>query len=164
MKKIIPSLKMVLPDEDLKKLFEFLCAEKDIALIKSVGKGRWQAFSDFEITNAGRHCLFHSAAGPLPLLSKIKEETDGLISNPFDGWKENRAGADPEQPYFGSGHPAIFWLNVRFEKDGVAQMSYFEWIGNHYSILGRSAPDVTKKWWERLRRWVKKQSLTKHES
>ncbi len=157
-------IKMYLLNEDLKSLSEFLCAEKDIALIKSVGKGRWQAFTDFEITESGRHCLFHSAAGPLPLLAGNHGDPDGVISNPFEGWQENRAGANPKQPYFGSGHTAIFWLNVRLEDDGKVSMSYFEWIGNHYSILGRPAPDVAKKWWARLRRWVKKQSYVKPES
>ena len=38
-------------------------------------------------------------------------------------------------------------------------MSSFEWIGNHYAQIGSPAPDVSKKWWGRLGRWVKKHSV-----
>ncbi len=150
---------MYLINEDLENLSEFLCSEKEIALITSVGEGRWQAFSDFEITDSGRYCLFHSGAGPLPLLAENREDPDEEVSNPFDGWQEKRAGANPDQPYFGSGHPAIFWLNLRLKEDGKVGMSSFEWIGNHYAQIGRPAPDVAKKWWGRLGRWVRKQSF-----
>ncbi len=152
-------LPMYLIDKDLESLFEFISAEKDIALIKSVGKGRWQAFTDFEIKDSGRYCLFHTGAGPLPLLVENHGDTDGEITNPFEGWQEKRAGADPSQPYFGAGHPAIFWLNARLKEDGKVGMSSFEWIGNHYAQIGRPAPDTAKKWWGRLGRWVRKQSF-----
>ena len=37
-------------------------------------------------------------------------------------------------------------------------MTTFEWIGNHYSALGRRAPEVTKEWWESLRKMVKRRA------
>lgn len=152
-------LPMYLVEEDLKSLSDFLRSEKNISLIKSVGEGHWQAFSDFEINEPGRYCLFHSEAGPLPLLAKNHDEADGEIANPFEGWQEERAGANPRQPYFGAGHPAIFWLNVRLKDEEKVGMSSFEWIGNHYAQIGRPAPEVAKKWWGRLGRWVRKQSF-----
>ncbi|WP_445427388.1 hypothetical protein [Alishewanella sp. HL-SH05] len=152
-------LPMYLVEEDLKSLSDFLCSEEQISLVKSVGQGRWQAFSDFEISESGRYCLFHSESGPLPLLAKNQSDPDGKISNPFEGWQEKRSGANPTQPYFGAGHPAIFWLNARLKVEGKVGMSSFEWIGNHYARTGSPAPEVAKKWWGRLGRWVRKQSF-----
>lgn len=151
-------LPMYMIKDDLKSLSEYLCSEKDIALIQSIGIGRWQAFSDFEIKNSGRHCLFHAGAGPLPLLAENNKDPNQEILNPFGGWQEMLAGANPNQPYFGAGHPAIFWLNVRLKENKEIGMSSFEWIGNHYAQIGNPAPDVAKKWWGRLGRWVRKQS------
>lgn len=35
-------------------------------------------------------------------------------------------------------------------------MSSFEWIGNHYKLIGNAADPLTEKFWSRLRRMVKK--------
>jgi hypothetical protein len=35
-------------------------------------------------------------------------------------------------------------------------MSGFEWIGNHYKVIGSPAEPVTEKWWHRLRRKIKR--------
>lgn len=151
-------LPMYLNEDDLTELMDFLNSEKHMYSIRSMGKGKWRAVSEIDINETGRYCLFHSEAGPLPLLGSSPEEPDSEISAPFDGWCELRAGANPNQPYFGPGHPAIFWFNVRLNQDGVIGLSSFEWIGNHYAPLGNSAPEVSKKWWGRLGRWVKKRS------
>lgn len=152
-------LPMYLVEEDLKILSDFLRSENSISLIKSVGEGHWRAFSDFEINESGRYCLFHSEVGPLPLLAKRDSgEADGEIADPFEGWQEKRTCSDPRQPFFGAGHPAIFWLNVRLRVEGKVGLSSFEWIGNQYANIGYPAPDVAKKWWGRLRRWVTKRS------
>lgn len=149
---------MYLNEDDLNELTYFLNTEKHLYSIKSIGKGKWRAVSEIEINETGRYCLFHDDAGPLPLLGSSPKEPDSEILDPFVGWCERRAGANPNQPYFGAGHPAIFWLNVRLNKDGVIGLSSFEWIGNHYASIGSPAPDVAKKWWGRLGRWVKKRT------
>lgn len=147
-----------LNEEDLTKLSEWLSSEKDIAVIQAVSSGRWQAFNEFEIKDSGRYCLFHAGAGPLPLLAENKTDPDEVIPNPFEGWQEKRSGANANLPYFGAGHPAIFWFNVRLKENNTIGISSFEWIGNHYAPIGQPAPDVAKKWWGRLGRWVRKQS------
>jgi hypothetical protein len=152
-------LPMYIAQGDLKDLSDWLSNETDVALIKSVGKGQWKAINNFSIDESGRYCLFHSKSGPLPLLGCNSSEPDGEVDNPFEGWQEKRAGADPSSPYFGAGHPAVFWLNVCLDNKGKIGMSSFEWIGNHYAQIGSPAPDVAKKWWGRLGRWVRKQSV-----
>ena len=150
---------MYIIEEDLADLSEWLNAEESISLIQSAGEHQWKAFSEFQISQDGRHCLYHSGGDPLPLLGENPNEENETITNPFEGWSEKRSGANPNSPYFGAGHPSIFWLNVRMEGKDSIGMSSFEWIGNHYSVIGKTAPPVTKKWWERLRRWTKKQTI-----
>ncbi len=152
----MPWLPMYLVKDDLDYLSAWLSSEADIAIIVSVGKGKWQAKNDINLRNDGRYCLFHKSCGPLPLLTEKSDGEDEEVLDPFAGWKENRAGADSSTPYFGAGHPAIFWLNVRMNKNNIIGMSSFEWIGNHYSAIDIPAPDRAKKWWGRLSRWVKK--------
>lgn len=154
----MPWLPLYIDLQDLETLSSWLNNEPDIAIIESIGEGHWQARSDISIIASGRYCLFHKMSGPLPLLVKNWRGKEAVILDPFAGWREKRTGANPKLPYFGAGHPAIFWLNVRIKNENEIEMSSFEWIGNHYSIIGQPAPDAAKKWWNRLRRWVKKNS------
>lgn len=147
---------MYIAEKDLPEISNWLNEDPNIALIVSIGKGMWQAKENFTISNEGTYCLYHKLAGSLPLLAKNNDEEDTVIENPFEGWTELRSGFDESCPYFGPGHTAIFWFNVRLKSNDRIGMSTFEWIGNHYSSLGNSAPDVAKKWWGKLGRWVRK--------
>jgi hypothetical protein len=149
---------MYIAREDLDSLSMWLNEENDIAIIESIGVGKWQAKDKLNINSSGTYCLYYKPAGPLPLLAASPDDQDEEIPDPFAGWQENRAGAEPENPYFGSCDTAIFWFDVCLKKNGIIGISTFSWIGNHYSIIGKPAPDVAKKWWGRLGRMVKKQS------
>ena len=156
----MPWLPMYLNSKDKTLLIDWLDNEDDIAEIISNGKKCWIATNRIDFTLSKRYCLWHNKSGHLPLLKSGKnifgkEKSDGIIKNPYDGWEEQRTGANPTFPYFGSGHTGIFWLNLN-EKKETLSLDSFEWIGNHYSILGDKAPEVTMKWWQRLRRFVKK--------
>ena len=152
----MPWLPLYLAHDDLALISDWLSADEDIALITSTGPSEWKAVPNFDIRLSGRYCLYHKRCGGLPLLTKTGDSPPETILNPFDGWKELRSGANPNLPYFGAGTPSIFWFNVRLEENGVIGLSSFEWIGNHYSIIGNSAPELAKKWWSKLRRWSKK--------
>lgn len=144
---------MYLDSNDLSVLSDWLNNEDDITIIQSTGPNQWQAFDEISINSSGRYCFYHKKSGPLPLIEKNSSDKHISIEDPMKGWILNR-----RSPYFGAGHPAIFWLNIHLENDPIIGLSSFEWIGNHYAISGSPAPDVAKKWWNRLRRWVKKQS------
>lgn len=152
----MPLLPMYLDSEDLKDLSYWLNEEQEISIIVSIGEGEWKATQDISINSDGRYCLYHKQSGPLPFLKKSWTGKELMIPDPFSGWKEMKTGKNPNNPYFGAGHPAIFWLNARLGYDDKIGMSSFEWIGNHYSIIGKPAPEAAKKWWNRLRRRVKK--------
>jgi hypothetical protein len=144
MEKIMPWLPMYMVKEDLLGLSLWLSDEKDIAIIESTGEGKWRVKDSFTINSNGTYCLFHKLAGPLPLLASTSDGQDEEITDPFSGWEEKRTGAVPNKPFFGAGHPAIFWLNVRIKHHDIIGLSSFEWIGNHYSQIGSPAPDVAK--------------------
>jgi len=40
------------------------------------------------------------------------------------------------------------------EPSSICGRSGFEWIGNHYAVLGSRAAKPTELWWKRLRRKV----------
>lgn len=152
----LPWLPIYISKDDLTLISSWLSADEDISLITSTGAGKWKATHHFEISKTGKYCLYHRGCGPLPLLSKTKNEADSLILDPFNGWKELRSGADSDLPYFGPGVPSLFWFNVRLDENNTIGLSSFEWIGDHYSIIGNSAPVLSKKWWGKLKRWTKK--------
>jgi hypothetical protein len=156
----MPWLPIYMNQSDLQALLTWLNDENDIAFIISDGHKKWKAVHTLEVLYNQRYCLWHSASGPLPLLRKIFP--DGKVQNPWKGWKEKLTGADSTCPYFGAGHPGVYWLNIKTTSNRDANtigLSSFEWIGNRYRIIGNPAPTVTKKWWERLGRWVKKQAI-----
>ncbi|MEJ2155276.1 MAG: hypothetical protein P8X96_08055 [Desulfobacteraceae bacterium] len=156
----MPWLPIYIDKIDLKMLIDWINAEKNIAFIEGNGPKKWKAVNSIERYEDKRHCLWHCESGPLPLLRK--RLPDGKILDPFKGWKERRTGADSSTPYFGAGHPGVYWLNARTEstyKSGFLGLSSFEWIGNWYKGIGIVAHPATKKWWDRLRRWVKKQAV-----
>jgi hypothetical protein len=55
----------------------------------------------------------------------------------------------------------VFWLNVRAnsvtrEGTPLVGLSSFEWIGNHYKLIGSPAQPETERFWKALQRWAKK--------
>ena len=79
----MPSIPMYIVEKDLSKISDWLNQNPDIALIESVGKGKY--------------CLYHKLAGSLPLLAKSTDDEDTEIKNPFLGWSELKSGYDEIQ-------------------------------------------------------------------
>ena len=155
----MPSLPMYAGPTDFESIRAWLNAEVEIAFLVSDGPGKWIAVSKIPSFTQERICLWHTPSGRLPLLGPTHHDPDGVVRNPWDGWTERRPGADPTTPYFGAGHPGIIWLNARPRGHTSPEsigLSSFEWIGNWYRLIGRSAPEVTSRWWQRLRRWIKR--------
>lgn len=153
----MPWLPMYVNQEDSRLLLTLLNEDTDIAYVVSNGKKKWKAIKSIQSIHDGRYCLWHIPSGPPPLMGGLLKE--GWVKDPWAGWKEKRTGADPTQPYFGSGHPGIIWLNLitrSIREPEKIGLSSFEWIGNHYKSIGRPASDVTKEWWKQLRKSIAK--------
>ena len=157
----MPWLPIYASDSDLEGIFSLLCADEEVAFLVSSGPKQWIAKSMVPYSGNARYCLWHIPSGPLPLLRE-KGKSHGTVEDPWRGWVEECTGANPSTPYFGAGHPGIIWLNARSEsklkKDGLG-MSSFEWIGNHYRIIGNPADASTERFWKKLGRSIKKNAI-----
>jgi hypothetical protein len=126
-----------------------------IAWLVGEGQGRWRAVARLDRAPPGRTGLWHVPSGPLPLVGGTGlDSPDGQIPDPWAGWADPREEGNPGTPYFGPGHPGVYWLNVRGMRQGAIGMSTIEWIGNHYRIIGSPADPQTERHWKALRRWA----------
>jgi hypothetical protein len=151
----VPWLPLYLDADDAGSLLDYLNADEQAAFIVSTGPGRWRAVERLEALPDGRYCIWVHAAGALPLLGAGPARKPGPVPDPWRGWRGRGGAADPSLPYFGAGHPAVVWLEVRTrgrERAGALGMSSFQWIGNRYG----PAPPAAKKWWQALGRHVRK--------
>jgi hypothetical protein len=171
---------MYLLREDLKYLNDWLNQEDEIAFLVSNRESKWiakkqhdiiseigtQIFEDgddFTIPDFVEYNLWHIPSGQLPLIggtklkfSKEDWSYDDKIFDPWTGWKETRSGANPRIPYFGAGHPGVIHLEIKVSDHDEIPMSSFGWIGNHYKMIGNAADQTTEKFWNKLKRMIKK--------
>ena len=149
----MPWLPIYATEKDLQNIFSYLKDEEEVEFLVANGTGRWIAKKSQDYIGDARYCTWHVPSGPLPLLRQNGQK-DGLVEDPWQGWQEERAGADTSNPYFAD-HPGIIWLNARAnskrKKNGIG-LSSFEWIGNWYRIIGHAAPQTTEKFWKRMGR------------
>jgi hypothetical protein len=154
----MPWLPLYMDEEDAASLLAIVNADPEVAFIVSDGPRKWIARPTLTSPTIGRHCLWHCPSGALPLLRE-GGPPDAQVTDPWSGWVEAQTGADPSQPYFGAGWPGIIWWNIRSHSrgpQGGIGLSGFEWIGNHYRMIGSAADPKTEAWWAKLRKTVKK--------
>ena len=151
----MPWLPIYAKSDDFDLIREWLNTEDSIAFLVSCGPNQWVAVSEVSEWMADKTVLWHIPSGPLPLLAADSSEKNGVVDDPWSSWTERRAGADPTKPYFGAGHPGVVVFNNRASNDKIG-LSSFEWIGNHYRIIGNAANPDTEKWWRRLGRRLKR--------
>lgn len=153
----MPWLPIYADQADVAVILSDLNEDADICFIIADGAKRWRAVHQLDRLTDGRYCIWIHSAGPLPLL-RPDRQPPGLVSDPWLGWTELRTGANPTQPYFGTGDPKIIWFNVLTtgKTPGAIGLSGFEWIGNRYGAIGRPAPGLAERCWRRLGRKIKK--------
>jgi hypothetical protein len=157
----MPWLPLYLTETDASVLFELLAQDPEIAFLVPDGPRRWRAVKAIATKGIERVGLWHVPSGPLPLLPATNGDPIHRVQDPWLGWMEERTGANPNTPYFGAGHPGIVWLNLRTsgkDRGSYCGFSSFEWIGNHYKVIGNAAATSTEVWWKSLRRRVVKLS------
>ena len=156
----MPWLPCYVSGDDTSILLSFLNQSDDVAFIVADGDGRWKAVTSIPKMDFSRLALWNIPSGPLPLL-RGHNESIGQIDNPWAGWNEERTGSDPTVPYFGAGHPGIIWFNLKPTQQDISTgvlvigLSSFEWIGNHYRVIGSSASPFTEKLWKSLRKFLR---------
>lgn len=158
----MPWIPLYLYENDSSALVDWLNNEQEIAFIVRVGEsGRhhsWKAVGRVESLPDGKHLLWHVSGGPLPLPAADWRDPGDIIADPWAGWTERRAGAEPGVPWLGN--PAnVFSLDLHAGTPGKVGMSAFGWIGQRYRSLGNAALPSTERWWRRLRTWVRQNSI-----
>lgn len=157
----MPWLPLYVFGEDPDILLAMLNDDVEAAFIVSDGNHRWKAVETLTTLAEERYAIWHVPSGPLPLLDAVHENPDGEITDPWKGWTEKRTGADPTTPYFGAGHPGIFWLNLKNRSQANERtigLSSFEWIGHRYAKIGQGVEPATDKWWRQLNASVRRLS------
>ncbi len=157
---------MYIDETDLEIIRRWLNDNEELAYIIPNGRGNWIAKEKVDrLLDKKRYALWHILGGDLPLM---QEDGSSIpIMDPWKGWHHDMS-TDETTPYFGPGSPQVIMLGVnikdydlddnkkRFDALG---MSFFEWIGDHYKIIGRPASKVTQLLWKKIQHFVGKNSI-----
>lgn len=157
---------LYLTTSDAKEIINWVNSESDIAWIvkdSQIGNTyRWKAVNEIHNVESKSYCLWYIGAGPLRVPSGSNDIKDALVLNPFVGWEQTLTTEIAEVPWFGAASPETFSFTFREfgrkNKDAIGR-SGFNWIGNYFSIIDIPAPPECKKWWEKLKRHIKKNSV-----
>jgi hypothetical protein len=163
----MPWIPMYVIEEDARVLLTWLTESTQIAFLLSDGTGRWKAVHELnELPNAPVN-MWHIPSGALPLLGKERHDPVKEIAPPWNGWTEQRSGADKHLPYFGPGWPGVMTLNLQLvsrrtqgehpssqQAPSSIGLSNVGWIGNRYKLIGSAAKPETERFWKMLRRFV----------
>lgn len=173
----MPFLSFFADEQDAEILLNWLNAEHEIAFIvqdqtQTGWQRKWKAVHTIDWFTAEKYSLWHVPTGLLPLNAGGSQ----TISDPWEGWIEQRPGADSRTSYFGSGHPAEIrlelWLRHKpytnteratlrnrvswyIGDTDLLPISGFEWIGDRNG----KAPTQTWQWWRQLTTWVSETAI-----
>ena len=148
--------------------------DTDIAYILPSTWGRWKAHRTVNDLKDGAYCLWHVAGGPITSYKEGKDdivgsavrgqmgivgnmlEEDGIVQDPWTGWKGPHISGNKLVPFLGN-KPNIIDLSIHTTgsagRDSIG-MSSFGWIGQRYASIGSPASRATTKWWKCLEDWV----------
>lgn len=153
----MPAISIYCMEEDRALLLNSLGG--DLAYIVPDGDKRWKAVKSFSPEDGSRTALWHVDGTPLSLFSADDDIPEKPIVNPWEGWEEELTGADPTTPYFGAGHPSVFWLNLNItghEDNSECGLTTIEWVGKRYAIIGNGPSQETVQKWTSLKRKISK--------
>jgi len=154
---------LYLTKKDAESIVDWINHEKGIAwIVKESQDGkmyRWKAVNSIDAMQASEYCLWKIGEGPLRIPTGNHETEDMVVLAPFNGWEQTLEVASAETPWFGAAAPETFMFTFREhgrESENAIGRSGFNWIGNYFGVIGKPAPEECKKWWDRLKRHIKK--------
>jgi hypothetical protein len=163
----MPALYLFVHHDDISEIVQRLSVDEAVAFLLSDGVGQWRARQSVDTLPPGDYLLWHQPGGPLPLVESDGRVRGSVIENPWDGWREQRPGANPRVPWLGD-PPQVFQFHLwpdgsplerrsLLSSDspylGVSSMS---WIGNHWAAVGKPAHPDTSRWWRSWTAWVRR--------
>lgn len=155
-------LNLFIDKEDLSGIISKLNADKEIAFIINTDLDKWKAVEEFLnfdslLSGPTRLTLWHIPGGLLPLVDLTTKKYDAITSY-WTGWTQEGSGT--KEPYFGPTCPNIIDFNICMPERntkgeyGIPKSS-FSWSGNTF----QKADELTTKWWNRLKSFIKKNSV-----
>ncbi len=147
-------------EEDWRVILDWLNQQDEIAFVISDVPGRWRTVQTVSALYSPRIYLWHIPSGPLPLVHPLPGRQVDPIADPWSGW--TALGSRKDTPYFGPYYPGVIRLNHRrrnSEQPNVIRLSSFEWTGDLHARSRCPAAPSTKKFWQSLRRWIRKSAV-----
>jgi hypothetical protein len=151
---------------DIETVVEWINDEPRIAwIVKEAEINKeymWRAVERIPRIEARSYSLWHQDSQSLVIPSGSLDTPDTAILNPFAGWKQKLPHANSSTPWFGALLPGPYTLIYKergHEKDGAIGRSGFAWNGNYFRSIGKGADVASEKWWNRLRRFIKKEAI-----
>ena len=117
----------------------------------------WKAVDQLESIEPKEFCIWHTGSGRLTVPSRRRGVPDKEIVDPYSGWTQ-RYEEFLERPWFGGNLPgpySFMFKEAGTEESGSLGLSGFNWIGDHFRAVGCPADPLAKKWWQRLKRFVR---------
>ena len=122
----------------------------------------WRAVETISRIEPISYSLWHLDSPALVIPSGSPDIPDTTILNPFAGWKQKLERPNCSTPWFGALLPGPFTLSYKEhgnESEGAIARSGFAWHGNRFRSIGKGADSHTEKWWNRLKRFIKKEAI-----
>ena len=161
----MPSISFVADEDDFRTVLAYLNDHPEVAFIVADGPGRWRAVQALEQLDIDRIALWHIPSGALPADSGQIRPAGRTHPRPMA-----RLGRTPYLattaivPTSGLAIPESSGSSRVHRDPGPAHgvgISEFQWIGNHYSVIGLGAAPATERFWKNLRRWIVRQTTSR---
>ena len=147
---------------DAEQIRTWLNSEPEIAWIVradlSGTEHTWKAVDEIPEISCRSHALWHRRSGRLTIPSGSLAVPDTVVFDPYKSWIQH-LDEPHDTPWLGGNLPGLYeftCVEQGKERPGSLGRSGFNWAGDHFRPIGMGASAPAKKWWQRLRRYVKK--------
>jgi hypothetical protein len=147
---------------DVEEIRRFVNEDPEVAwIVKADQSGcnyKWRACLQVESIAGQDYAIWHMRSGPLNIPSGSPNKRDKVVTDPFRGWNQVLDGESHTAPWFGGNLPGPYSFRFREsggEKAGALGRSGFNWLLDRYKSIGMPAHPEAKRWWQRLKRFLK---------
>lgn len=147
---------------DVEEIRRFVNEDPQVAwIVKADQNGcdyRWRACLELENIAEQDYAIWHMQSGSLNIPSGSPKKPDKLVTDPFRGWDQQLDDELQTAPWFGGNLPGPYNFHFREaggERAGSLGRSGFNWLLDRYKSIGKPAHPEAKRWWQRLKRFLK---------
>jgi hypothetical protein len=153
---------MYLAESDSAVLRDFVNSSSEVSWIEKLAETdltyTWRTVPQLQGLVHPRYALWHRSSGQINIPSGDVAKPDQLVSDPDAGWTQILAAPHQQTPWFGA-NPAPFHLSISSRVVGrTLYRSEFTWAADHFKAIGMAAAPGAKRWWQLLRRHVRRNS------